>query len=561
MKSIINKNVFEKINIGLIGIITILSGFINIFSSITPSIKARLGFLYNFVPMEISNGARFVTIFFGIFLIFLSINLFRRKKTAWILAFSLFIFSIILNLIKGFDYEEAIFFLILTFWILKNRKYYNVLSDKPSIKKGILIAIISFIFIFAYGFIGLYVVYNKHNIEMNVLDISKNVFNILMNSNIKNLEQLEYKKFIFSFDFMFVILCFYSFFKIVQPILIKNKPSREERLKAEEIIKNKSKSLISNFCLIGNKNYFFTKHNSLIAYKTSGRGCLVLGDPIGEVEFIEDDLNEFIEFGNKNDWNIYFYETSGVYLDVYKKFNFENFKIGREAVVDSENFTLDGHENKKIRSIVKKIKDNYSFNIYNSPIDNSLIYKLKNITNDWLSAHNKKENGGFSMGCISDEYIKSTTFFTVENKQGEIEAFLNIIENKNNNEIGVDLMRRRINSENNGVMEFLFVELINYAKSKNIKNVNLGLSPFYLVGEDKKDKMMEKFFNFIYKNLNSIYNFKGLSLFKEKFNPNWEPKYLVYKEGSNFINMGILIIKVNYNIIPKISFNKNKDIY
>jgi lysylphosphatidylglycerol synthetase-like protein (DUF2156 family) len=67
MKNTINKKIFEKINIGSIAIITILSGFINIFSSITPSIKARLGFLYNFVPMEISNGARFVTIFFGFF--------------------------------------------------------------------------------------------------------------------------------------------------------------------------------------------------------------------------------------------------------------------------------------------------------------------------------------------------------------------------------------------------------------------------------------------------------------------------------------------------------------
>ncbi len=556
MKNTLNKDIIEKINIDSIGIITIISGLINIFSSITPSIKERLGFLYNFIPTDVSSGAKFITMFFGVFLIFLSINLLRRKKTAWYLAFIIFMISAILNLIKGFDYEEAIFFLILMSWIFVNRKYYNVLSDKPSIKDGIIRAIVSLVIIFVYGFIGSHIIYERHNMELNLIDGSKSVVNILVNSNIKGLEGIKYNKFIISFDILFVSLSLYSFFKIVQPILIKNKPSKQEKLKATEILKSKSKFLISSFCLIGDKNYFFTNHNSLIAYKTSGRSCLVLGDPIGDEIFIEDDIKEFIEFGNKNDWNVYFYQASDKYLDAYRKANFSNFKIGREAIVDSENFTLEGHENKKIRSIVKKIKENYSFKIYNPPIENHFIHKLKSITNDWLSSHNNKENGGFAMGCINDEYIKTTTFLTVENSKGDIEAFLNIIENKNNNEIGVDLMRRKINSENNGVMEFLFVELFNYAKSKNIKNVNLGLSPFYLVGESKEDKTMEKLFNFMYKNLNSIYNFKGLSLFKEKFHPKWESRYIIYKEGSSFINMGIAIIKINYNIIPGIFSKK-----
>jgi phosphatidylglycerol lysyltransferase len=48
------------------------------------------------------------------------------------------------------------------------------------------------------------------------------------------------------------------------------------------------------------------------------------------------------------------------------------------------------------------------------------------------------------------------------------------------------------------------------------------------VGETQKSPRLERVLHYLYEHLNQFYNFKGLHSFKEKFNPCWEPRYLVY---------------------------------
>ena len=36
--------------------------------------------------------------------------------------------------------------------------------------------------------------------------------------------------------------------------------------------------------------------------------------------------------------------------------------------------------------------------------------------------------------------------------------------------------------------------------------------------------------NFIYQHGEHFYNFKGLRQYKEKFQPEWQPRYIVYKD-------------------------------
>ena len=106
-------------------------------------------------------------------------------------------------------------------------------------------------------------------------------------------------------------------------------------------------------------------------------------------------------------------------------------------------------------------------------------------------------------------------------------AFANIVPEYQRQEITIDLMRH-VPEKANGTMDFLFVSLFEWAQTQGYDTVSLGLSPLWGVGEHPDDPKVEQALRYIYDHLNQFYNFKGLHGFKEKFHPNWSPRYLVY---------------------------------
>jgi phosphatidylglycerol lysyltransferase len=108
-----------------------------------------------------------------------------------------------------------------------------------------------------------------------------------------------------------------------------------------------------------------------------------------------------------------------------------------------------------------------------------------------------------------------------------VSAFANIVPEYQRNEITIDLMRHRPQAEA-GTMDFLFISLLEWAKTQGYETVSLGLSPLSGVGQSQDDPNVERALHYIYKNVNQFYNFKGLHAFKEKFHPCWQPRYLVY---------------------------------
>ena len=94
--------------------------------------------------------------------------------------------------------------------------------------------------------------------------------------------------------------------------------------------------------------------------------------------------------------------------------------------------------------------------------------------------------------------------------------------------LSVDLMRFDHDTCPNGTMDALFVNLLLWSKEQNYKYFNLGMAPLSNVGLAPFAHEQEKFAKFVYKFGNYWYKFSGLRNYKEKFHPDWEPRYLAY---------------------------------
>ena len=151
---------------------------------------------------------------------------------------------------------------------------------------------------------------------------------------------------------------------------------------------------------------------------------------------------------------------------------------------------------------------------------------MRPISDEWLTSVHGKERR-FSQGWFDDDYIRTCRVMAVYRPDGSISAFANFVSEYQRNEATVDLMRHRENAEP-GTMEFLMVSLLQWTKEHGFASFNLGLSALSGVGKAPGDPAAERALNYIYEHVNQFYNFKGLHGFKQKYHPNWEPRYLVF---------------------------------
>src|SRR6185369_979202 len=93
---------------GFLAIATFLSGVVLLISGATPAAAGRLAFLDRFLPLSVLELSHFLASLTGVGLILLANGLQRRLDVAYVLSVGLLVLGIVVSLLKGFDYEEAI---------------------------------------------------------------------------------------------------------------------------------------------------------------------------------------------------------------------------------------------------------------------------------------------------------------------------------------------------------------------------------------------------------------------------------------------------------------------
>lgn len=324
-------------------------------------------------------------------------------------------------------------------------------------------------------------------------------------------------------------------------LVFKNKQQLQHSPSAkssDDIIKNCisiSNTTDSYLALLGDKNILFDdSEKSFIMFGKSGKSFIAMGEPIGDISTFKECIWKFHNFCRKNKKETVFYEISKEYLNYFLDIGLSFLKIGEYAKVNLEKFTLDGHEGRNFRYAFNKLeKLGYSFEVIaveNVPL---IIDELKNISDEWLLDKNAKEKG-FSLGKFTKEYISLFPIGVIK-KENKIIAFGNILKTSTNEEISLDLMRYK-NEAVNGTMDYFFICAMKYGKDLGYKKFRLGMAPLAGI-EDHTASFWNKIENVIFSHGEHFYNFKGLRAFKDKFNPEWEARYIAYSGPFNLPNI------------------------
>jgi phosphatidylglycerol lysyltransferase len=511
---------------------TLGSGIINIISVIGQHRRQPNWFLREVFPLEFLHISRFLALFIGFVLIVSSINIYKRKKRAFQLVLILAVLSIIFHLTKGLDYAEAVFSFLLFLSLLATRKRFTVKSSIPALRQGVVLFLTAALVALSYGVFGFWLLDKRQfGVEFTFPEsIRQTLLFLSMSSDPRLVPHTRYAHwFLRSLSFITVVAILYALYALFRPIIYIFRTLPHERLQAKDLIEKYGRSSLDFFKFWPDKSFFFSpSQNSFLAYRVQGNVALVLADPVGPEEEIEDITRSFRELCEENSWAIAFHQTLPDFLPVYRKLGFKKLKIGDEAIVDLNEFSLEGKKMKHLRHYLNQFeKTGISTAYYESPVRDDVLAQVKDVSDDWLKIAGRRERG-FTQGVFINHYVQSTPVFLVKGQGGKALAFVNVIPSYTTGETTIDLMRHRTEAPV-GIMDYLFTKLFDFQKERGFRRFSLGLAPMSGFQEKEEASAEERAVHYFIQRLNFLFSYKGLLQYKKKFASIWEPRYIIYR--------------------------------
>lgn len=488
-----------------------------LFSGSMPSLPEKIHWLRNFIPLPLLEFSHLAGSFIGVLLLFLARGIHLKLDAAWygaLILLALGIFSSILTASDWFQiFALASMFIAI---LISHRFFYRrsslfKLSYNPIWLSSIALVILGTIW---FGFFAY-----KH------VEYSNDLW-----------WQFSYKNDVSRFLRSLIVIGVAILVVLIWQLMGISKPKKPAQINPNELDKIKKVLLNANetqgfLALLGDKSIFWSDdETAFISYSMTQKYWVVMGDPVGNKAAFAQLLWSFKEKADRYGAKIVFYQIGEKNLPLYLDLGLVLLKLGQEARVALSDFHLEGKKRENLRRGRNKLlKLDYQFKILELDQVEASMYRLKEISEQWLKQKNVREKQ-FSLGSFQQDYLLRTRVAVAISPEGEIMAFANLWETSTHEELSIDLMRYDPASPN-GIMDFIFAELMLWGKEHGFLWFNLGMAPLSGLERHPLAPLWHKIGTTIFDLGEEFYNFEGLYEYKAKFNPEWESRYLASPPG------------------------------
>ncbi len=346
----------------------------------------------------------------------------------------------------------------------------------------------------------------------------------------------------------------YGVIEVLRPVLRARQLQRADILRAQEVVEQYGTRSMAHFTLLGaDKSYFWSStRRSFLAYHLAHGVALILGDPIGPAEELEPLLLAFLVYCKRQDWQFALYQASPVIQQICRRWGLHSYKVGEEAIVPVSCFTTKGKVGAPVRhSVTRARRDGLMVRCWQGePLPQPVYLGMRRITAAWMAQHHTQMQMGFSMGRFPADWSQKLLTAVAFDAHGEAQAFVTWTPLYAGNGWSLDNMRRLADTTP-GTMEMLIATSIEWAQARGYATMSLGLAP--LAGLEsglerdlrgmtdvettggqqpivESRSWLERSAAFLHQHKLLLGNYTSLHFFKNKFNPVWEPRYLIVRD-------------------------------
>ena len=451
----------------------------------------------------------------------------RGKRQAWLLSVGLVAFSFVATLTERTSRPTLLLLLGLLLTLLVLAPLFPARSDPRALTRGYAALLLGLVTLLGHGTI-----------------------HILIHMGRADILLFEPRGLLYVLRAAAYLLLSYGVVEVLRPVLRMRDTPATERERADEIVRLHGRCGLAHFALGSSLSYFWSDSRcSFIAYRASHGIALVLGDPIGPQEELAPLVHAFRAFCHKQDWQPAIYQASPQTLALLARDAIHAIKIGEEAIVDTATFTLRGKIGASVRHAVARAKrGGISIRCWQGEaIPESVFAGMKRISAAWLHARHTRNQMGFSMGRFPTDWSSDLLTAAALTADGEVQAFVTWTPLYAGDGWTLDTMRRAVEAVP-GTMEYLIAASVEWAQMRGYRHMSLSLAPLSCLGNELKDlttappsrrwrisssaRLLQRTGGYLHRRGLLLGNYRSLSFFKQKFQPVWEPRYLVVEDVS-----------------------------
>jgi lysyl-tRNA synthetase, class II len=315
----------------------------------------------------------------------------------------------------------------------------------------------------------------------------------------------------------------------------------EEQLRAL-LDKHGERDSLGYFALRRDKAVVFSPTGkAAIAYRVVVGVSLASGDPLGDPEAWPGAIEAWLTEAHQHAWTPAVAGASEEGGKVYERHGLTALELGDEAVVEVADFTLEGRAMRVVRQAYNRVKRaGYTVRIRrHADIPTDEFAALIKAADQWRYGQSER---GFSMalGRLGDPADGQCVMVECHDFEGRLCALLSYVP-WGTTGLSLDLMRRDKASDN-GVIEYMVIELIQRAGEVGVERMSLNFAMFRAVferGARIGAGPVLRLWRGVLLFFSRWWQIESLYRANAKYRPIWEPRFVLYQRSSDLPRIGV----------------------
>jgi len=304
-----------------------------------------------------------------------------------------------------------------------------------------------------------------------------------------------------------------------------------ERDEVRDLVSHGEADSLAPFATRTDKSYVFSPdRRAAIGYRVLLGTALAGGDPVGSAGSAPAAIRAFLALCTEKGWRPAVLGASDEIRELWQaEGNLRGMRIGEEAIVDTEAFTLSSRRMRNVRQAVNRTH-NAGVKVVISELSAQDAADLQPILYDWLRGSKER---GFAMNLDNILTPRPDCLIaTAYSSDGVPVAFARFAVAAHGQIITLDVAPRG-GAATNGVAERLIVEMVEYARAHGAREVSLNFAAMRWAFDGQG--LVPETAAVLLKAFDRWIEIASLNRFCAKFDPSWRARSLMMRSWSQLI--------------------------
>lgn len=532
----------------LASFLVLAAGLVDVVSVLTPEFKQRLHDIVSVVTGPVARSASAATLAFGLLLVLLAHGLRRRKRRAWRAATALLFSSAALNIVKGLDYEEAAFAVLVAIALVVYRSEFRGSSDFTSRWRAVVVFVELAGASVLLGEIAIQIRGNQlrgsHSIGQQLQQVIYGLVGVHgpLQFRTDATDDLLARA-LFALGLLTVLATGYVALRPAEPRPVST--AEDQRRLRALLAEFGGRDSLGYFALRGDKSVLWSPSGkAAIAYRVVSGVMLASGDPLGDPEAWPGAIDRFLAMATDHAWTPAVMGCSETGGTAWARAGLDVLELGDEAVVAVDDFTLEGRPMRSVRQAVARVqRAGYTAD----------VRRVRDVPPDELAAmreqaalwRGSETERGFSMalgrfGAPGD----GDCVVVSARRDGVLAGLLHFVP-WGPDGLSLDLMVRD-RAADNGLNEFLITTVLQAASTLDVAQVSLNFAVFRSAlarGEQLGAGFVLRWWRGVLLLASRWFQIESLYRFNAKFRPIWEPRYVCYPAAGDLPRIALAALE------------------